>query len=380
MLRFIFTRLSLIVPTFLGIVFLAFILIHLVPGDPVEVRMGERGIAPARHAELLHEMGLDRPLYVQFAVALHGVDPSLQLGGPVFEDNAHDVKAWPLVKHGETSWVKRFLAYLSAHGHLSDLGFFSFEHYPFGSCSNSKDEANLVREPGLVSTIVSVWRQDGLPAGLPMFITETNYSQNETDAAQEVTGGLWYAEMIGSLPSTGANGAFFYEYEPIPLSPAFPCHGWGTYGVLEGDAKYQAQAPLSQYFAAQMLTQDWSVPGSGTHVLYPASIAGGDSWVAVYPLARPDGLWSLLLVNRDFENAHSVEVQFDTTGGTAWFSGSVTHTQFGPAQYAWIEKGRHSYPDPDGPPSTTAVSGGSGATYNLPAASLTVLTGPIGQR
>ena len=67
MLRFIFTRLSLIVPTFLGIVFLAFILIHLVPGDPVEVRMGERGIAPARHAELLHEMGLDRPLYVQFA-------------------------------------------------------------------------------------------------------------------------------------------------------------------------------------------------------------------------------------------------------------------------------------------------------------------------
>jgi dipeptide transport system permease protein len=67
MLRFIFTRFSLIIPTFLGIVFLAFILIHLVPGDPVEVRMGERGIAPARHAELLHEMGLDRPLYVQFA-------------------------------------------------------------------------------------------------------------------------------------------------------------------------------------------------------------------------------------------------------------------------------------------------------------------------
>ena len=76
MLRFLFTRLSLIIPTFLGIVFVAFILIHLVPGDPVEVRMGERGIAPARHAELLHEMGLDRPLYAQFASyvgdVLHG--------------------------------------------------------------------------------------------------------------------------------------------------------------------------------------------------------------------------------------------------------------------------------------------------------------------
>ena len=36
-----------------------------------------------------------------------------------------------------------------------------------------------------MSNIVSVWRGDDLPADLPMFITETNYSQNETDAAQE---------------------------------------------------------------------------------------------------------------------------------------------------------------------------------------------------
>ena len=43
MLRFIFTRLSLIIPTFLGIVFLTFILIHLVPGDPVEVQDGRAG-------------------------------------------------------------------------------------------------------------------------------------------------------------------------------------------------------------------------------------------------------------------------------------------------------------------------------------------------
>lgn len=322
----------------------------------------------------------DAALYIQFADALHAVDPHLELGGPVFEDNEQDVKAWPTSKHGETSWMKRFLAYLAGHGRVGDLSFFSFEHYPFATCNGGKDEADLLREPGLVSHIVSVWRGDGLPAGLPIFITETNYSQNETDAAQRVTGALWYADMIGSLLSTGANGAFFYEYEPIPLSPSDPCHGWGTYGVLEGDRGYKAQAPLSQYFAAQMIAQSWSVPGDGTHVLYPASIAGGQSWVTVYPLARPDGLWSLLLVNRDFENAHDVEVQFDTTSGTAWFSGDVAQIQFGPTQYAWIAKGRRSYPDPDGPPSTTIVSGGTGTTYTLPAESLTVLTGPIGAR
>lgn len=66
MIRFILTRASLIVPTFLGIMLLSFVLIRLVPGDPIEVRMGERGITPERHAQLLHQFGLDRPLWQQF--------------------------------------------------------------------------------------------------------------------------------------------------------------------------------------------------------------------------------------------------------------------------------------------------------------------------
>ncbi|MEZ5830221.1 MAG: ABC transporter permease subunit [Dongiaceae bacterium] len=73
MLRFIVTRLGMVIPTFLGIIFLTFILIRLVPGDPVEVRVGERGISPERHAELIHQMGLDRPLYVQFFDYVGGV-------------------------------------------------------------------------------------------------------------------------------------------------------------------------------------------------------------------------------------------------------------------------------------------------------------------
>jgi len=47
MLRFILTRLSLIVPTFIGITLVAFFLIRLVPGDPIETMAGERGIDPA---------------------------------------------------------------------------------------------------------------------------------------------------------------------------------------------------------------------------------------------------------------------------------------------------------------------------------------------
>jgi dipeptide transport system permease protein len=65
-LQFILRRASLVIPTFLGVTLLTFALIHLVPGDPVEMLAGERGIDPVRHAALRAELGLDRPLLVQY--------------------------------------------------------------------------------------------------------------------------------------------------------------------------------------------------------------------------------------------------------------------------------------------------------------------------
>ncbi|HEX6795519.1 MAG TPA: ABC transporter permease subunit [Casimicrobiaceae bacterium] len=67
MLRFVLRRLALIIPTFFGVTLLAFALIHLIPGDPVENISGERGMDPARRARLLHQFGLDEPLPVQYA-------------------------------------------------------------------------------------------------------------------------------------------------------------------------------------------------------------------------------------------------------------------------------------------------------------------------
>jgi len=68
-------RIALLVPTLLGVSVLAFSLIHLVPGDPAAVMLGERANARAI-AELRHELGLDRPLPVQYWIfltsALHG--------------------------------------------------------------------------------------------------------------------------------------------------------------------------------------------------------------------------------------------------------------------------------------------------------------------
>ncbi|MFO1047635.1 MAG: ABC transporter permease subunit [Geminicoccaceae bacterium] len=67
MLRFLGSRLAVLVPTFLGVTFVAFAFIRLIPGDPILLMVGERGISPERHAELMAQFGFDRPLLVQYA-------------------------------------------------------------------------------------------------------------------------------------------------------------------------------------------------------------------------------------------------------------------------------------------------------------------------
>jgi hypothetical protein len=57
-------------------------------------------------------------LYLQFATAMHRVDPGLKLGGPVFEGVNEDIKVWPDAQ-GRTSWLGRFLDYLEAHNRLA---------------------------------------------------------------------------------------------------------------------------------------------------------------------------------------------------------------------------------------------------------------------
>jgi peptide/nickel transport system permease protein len=61
-----FRRLLLLGPTLLGVGTLVFAFLHLVPGDPVEIMLGESA-APADVAALRHDLGLDRPLAAQYA-------------------------------------------------------------------------------------------------------------------------------------------------------------------------------------------------------------------------------------------------------------------------------------------------------------------------
>ena len=315
-------------------------------------------------------------LYLQFASALHRIDPEFKLGGPVFEGVTEDIKAWP-DRQGRTSWLGRFLEYLKAHGRIQDLAFMSFEHYPYDGCQTPWK--NLYQEPQLITHIMQVWRDDGLPADIPMLDTETNDHGGE--AAVDIFGALWLADSFGGFLTAGGQSTHYYH--DLPYSPPHPAceNSWGTYHMFMVDDHYQIRQRTSQFFAAQLITQEWAQPGDGEHRLFRASSdikdPDGNVLVTAYALQRPDGQWAVMLVNKDYDDPHQVRIVFRDEGADhdGAFAGAVSSITFGKAQYQWHANRKRGYADPDGPPARTEILGSRDTLYTLPAASLTVIRG-----
>lgn len=320
----------------------------------------------------------DAALYIQWANAIHAVDPNIQLAGPVFQGVNSDIPAWPDAQ-GNTSWFTRFLNYLNSHGHLGDLNVMTFEHYPFNPCSIAW--SNLYLEPGLVTGIMQIWRNDGLPSTVPMEITETNLAYDQSVKYMQPFAALWNADFVGTFLTAGGQAAYYYQDEPIPMYQG--CGGWGTFGMFVPDNNYNVKQDAAQYFSAQMLTQQWAQPVDQTHNIYPASSnikdSKGNVLVTVYAIQRPDGQWSVLLVNKDQNTAHNLSVTFNDQAGSGnhYFNGSVTQISFGSANYTWHPAGANGYASPDGPATTSSQGGGQNVTYTLPKSSITVLRGAI---
>jgi hypothetical protein len=340
-------------------------------------------------------------LYVQWAGAIHQLDPTLKLGGPSFQGVNKDIEVWPDAS-GRVSWTARFLDYLKQHGRMKDLAFFSFEHYPYDPCRIPW--SSLYDEPELMRHIIQVWHEDGVPATLPMFVTEGNLSSAASETYQDIFSGIWLADYIGSLLDAGAKGVYYFHYLPLQMEPG--CNNSpGTFGMFTVDASYKIQQPLAQFFVAQLINLEWAQPSGGEHQVYSAKSdiddGAGRELVTAYALKRPDGEWSLLVVNRDQENAHRVRIAFrgafsgkpDSIGT---FAGPVEIATFGSAQYKWnpprtrfmahaeiaaaptIVAYTNGTADPDGPILRSKQDATKGTSYDLPAASVVVIRGRIG--
>jgi hypothetical protein len=319
----------------------------------------------------------DAVLYVQFAAALHRVDSKLKLGGPVFTGVNKDIETWPDAS-GQTSWTTRFIDYLKSHNAIQELAFFSFEHYPFQP--GTIQWSNLYDEPKLVTGIMKIWREDGVPDNVPLFITESNLSWIDSEAFPDIFGGLWLADYIASFLNGGGKEVYFFHYMPEPIGRGFN-NSHGTFAMFSADRDYKIGQPLSQYFSSQLITQEWVQPGSREHRLFNATSdiddGAGNNLVTAYAVQRPDGDWSLLIINKDQESAHSVKISFEdsTQHAAGSFAGELTVKTFGKAQYQWHPATLRA--DPDGPIASTTINANAATQFEFAPSSITVLRGKI---
>jgi hypothetical protein len=335
-------------------------------------------------------------LYLQWATAIHRVDPALKLGGPSFQGVNKDIEVWPDA-NGKVSWTGRFIDYLKQHSRLKDLAFFSFEHYPYEPCRTSWGV--LYDEPELVSHIMQVWHEDGVPADMPMFITEGNLSSGASETYEDIFAGVWLADYIGSFLNSGGKGVYFFHYLPLQMEPG--CNASpGTFGMFTIDANYQIQQPLAQFFVAQLINLEWAQAAGSEHQVFAAKSdvedGAGHDLVTAYAVKRPDGKWAVMAVNRDQQNAHRVRIAFEATDKSSSFAGPVEVSTFGSAQYQWhpgqmrfmahaenaaqptIVATTRGSADPDGPIVHTKLTAEKDMMYDLPAASVVVIRGSIG--
>ena len=127
-----------------------------------------------------------------------------------------------------------------------------------------------------------------------------------------------------------------------------------------------------------MLSQEWLVPGIEKHELYPASTdqASNHPAVTAYAAHRPDGLWSVMLVNKDTES-HRVRFQFGAAPVTKNWHGWLQIVTFGSNQFHWNGDAGTELPNPNRGLERAIVEARADKTYVVPPESITVIRGAL---
>ena len=314
-------------------------------------------------------------LYIQFARALHAIDPTLKLGGPSFQDIEYDPDAVSPV-NGKPAWLGRFLDYLKQHESLEDYTFFSFEWYPFDNvCQPTAPQLAVANK--MLTSLLAQMQRSGLTRNIPWIMTEYGYSAFGGRAEMDIEGALLNADIVGTFLTLGGEQTFLYGYEPNEVIHEAPCSS-GNNMLFELNDRGAITYRMPVYYGARLTTQEWAQPGNGVHELYAVTI--NDTEITAYAVHRPDGLWSLMIINKDPNQARVVTVKFhnEATGSESEFDGAIHLYQYSGKQYELSSDKLEPHPIRDLPPEhQTLTSSSSPLVVQLPPYSLTVIRGHV---
>lgn len=312
-------------------------------------------------------------LYARWVRTLRPLDSSLRFGGPSFAT----ITPFAPAEYSEKTWLRRFLAYNNARGVPDAFNFFTFEWYPFDAVCDPV-APQLADATRLLTDALEGLRPGILPPGTKLYISEYGYSSYAAEAEVSVEGALLNADTVGLFLTLGGDRAYLYGYEPNELISESACT-WGNNMLFRMDERGRIQFRTATYYGARLLTQAWASPPDALMEVFPAASdildEQGRPLVTAYALRRPDGRWSLLLVNKDPSKTFDLELKIldRQTGDSAPPRLPADLYQYSRAQYVWQPEGERGHPLLDLPPAHTLLPAGASSTLRLPPYSLTVL-------
>jgi hypothetical protein len=267
--------------------------------------------------------------FLEFYTAMKKADPHIILAGP----NVGSAMNPSNLCDGNT-FIQDFfsrVAHDPGGNAVSCLGAVAFDWYPDYKVANrSKAMASPSRVAGFAQTLTGWMAEAGVNPNLPVIMGEYNMSPGTPVILNQLADGVWMADWMGEYIRYFGNRGFANLWDILNGSGDHTDPTQGDLGYLDNTAP--AHPPHATYWVMQMMAVHWAQAGdSRPHQLVETEVSNPRGFLKVYSDKRPDGLLSLLVVNKDPHHVYQTVIHLE---------GFVPGIQakewtFDPSNYAW---------------------------------------------
>jgi hypothetical protein len=299
----------------------------------------------------------------EYAAAMHAVDPSVVLLGPVSgpTDPSNNLNSDTFIQDFATR------AYSGSSQAIGGIDIHVYASY------NTDTDTSLLATPanwtGWGSAISSALNAAGVAnaSSLPVVMSEYNANSAGTNITVRLVDGLWLVDWLGQYLTQFGSRAWANFFALINSSGDENSATAGSFSQFEGTPGPYLDQPFASFWAMQMMSADWAIPNdTRTHDL--VSCVSSATNLIGYADLRPDGDLALIVSNQDPSNAYT------TTISIAGYSPQSTATtyNFSSAQYAWETSSVPYHVTPDSGPAAGTSTAGSSFSATFAPYSLTV--------
>jgi hypothetical protein len=291
--------------------------------------------------------------FTEFYNAMTAVDPTIivtgpVVGGPYDSSNAYDGQPF----------IQTFLSELQTLGATADLDALDYHWYPWNyGTTTTAVEINTASQVAAFAVSLNSWETAaGVNTNTPVIMSEYNISPNTPLLMNQLPTGLWLANWLGEfIHYFGSHGnTNLWD----SLNGTAVTSNTGDQGYLQVEAGTYQYQPRANYWAMQIMANDWAIPAdTNAHQLISTGVtvaSGASTLLATYSDYRPDGVFSLMVVNKDPTNSYNTWV----TGLPFNPSTTANEWTFSSANYVWTSSGSPTtyYASPDTAPTTVTLT------------------------